>query len=153
MKLEPVRAEDADSLARVHGASFDAGWSADDIAALLRADGGFGLAALDDAGAIVGFILARGAADEAEVLTMAVSPACRRQGHARVLVEAAARLAGVRGARSLLLEVAVDNHAAIGLYRAAAFAEVGIRRRYYARAGKDAVDAMVMRRDLNNASA
>jgi ribosomal-protein-alanine N-acetyltransferase len=52
------------------------------------------------------------------------------------------------GARALFLEVARDNDAGLALYRAAAFAEVGIRRAYYSRP-TGAMDALVLRRDLN----
>jgi ribosomal-protein-alanine N-acetyltransferase len=92
----------------------------------------------------VGFLLARIIADEAEVLTLAVDPALRRQGTggrllARFLAEAAAR-----GAARAFLEVAEDNPAALALYLRAGFAVAG-RRHDYAAPG---VDALVLARDL-----
>ena len=52
----------------------------------------------------------------------------------------------------MILEVAVDNDAAMALYGAAGFAEVARRRGYYRRDG-NAVDAIVMRRNLAQGSA
>jgi ribosomal-protein-alanine N-acetyltransferase len=68
---------------------------------------------------------------------------------ARALVAASAGVASGLAAESLFLEVAADNPAAIDLYVAAGFAEVGRRRGYYSRRGYPAVDALIMRRDLN----
>ena len=92
-----------------------------------------------------GFVLARQAADEAEILMLAVLPAARRQGLGRRLVEACAAEAARHGATTLFLEVAAGNDAARALYRATGFAQVGRRRGYYA----DGADALVLRRPLS----
>jgi len=153
MRLQPVGADEAAALVQLHASSFDSPWSAADIAELLTGPGGFGLAAVDDDAEFQAFILARAIAGEAEILTLAVAPARRRAGLARALVEAAAGVAASLGAESLFLEVAADNDAAIGLYRAAGFAEVGRRRGYYPRKAAAAIDALIMRRGLNSAPA
>ena len=151
MRLEPAGAEMAAALAEVHAASFTAAWSAADVAELLASPGGYALAALDDSGTVQGFILARAIAGEAEILTLAVRPAARRRGIALALVESAARLGASHGAEGLFLEVAADNVAAIGLYTSAGFSQVGRRRGYYANPSGPAIDALIMRRDLNSA--
>ena len=150
MTLEPIDVGQAVDLAALHATSFDTPWNAADIAELLEGPGGFGVVVLDEMLTPAGFILARVIVDEAEILTLAVAPAARRQGLARALVEAVAGLARARGAASLFLEVAADNPAAIGLYKSTEFAEVGGRRGYYARKDGLPVDAVVMRRDLNS---
>ncbi len=91
-----------------------------------------------------GFVLARVAADEAEVLTLAVMPEARRAGLGRALMVAAMEAAVVRGAAAMLLEVAEGNGAARGLYAALGFSVVGRRRRYYG-----AEDALVLRASLS----
>ena len=149
MKLDPATPADAAGLAAVHAASFDEPWGPDEITTLLAGPGGFGLVVREpDANAVAGFILARAIVDEAEVLTLAVDPAHRRLGVGQALVEAAAISAAAAGARTLFLEVASDNQAALALYRAAGFGQVGRRPAYYRR-GAGAVDALVLRRDLN----
>jgi [ribosomal protein S18]-alanine N-acetyltransferase len=139
------------SLADLHATSFAEPWSAADIADLLDGPGGFGLIAEDDAAEPRAFILARAIAGEAEILTLAVAPPRRRLGLARALIDTAGLLAAGLGAQSMFLEVASDNLAAIGLYRAAGFTEVGRRRGYYQQRQGPPTDALVMRRDLNTA--
>jgi [ribosomal protein S18]-alanine N-acetyltransferase len=134
MSVEPAL------LAAVHAAAFPPAeaWSAEAIAALLATPGCF---ALGDAEA---FVLARVAADEAEILTLAVRPAARRRGLAAGLMARAAATAAAHGARVLWLEVSAQNDAALGLYRALGFVEAGRRPRYYA----DGADALVLRLSL-----
>jgi ribosomal-protein-alanine N-acetyltransferase len=98
-----------------------------------------------------GFILGRALAGEAEILTLAVAPTHRRRGLGRALLEAAMGVCGTLGAETMFLEVAADNAAAIALYEAAGFAPAGRRKAYYARPGRAAVDALVLRRELNTA--
>ena len=86
-------------------------------------------------------ILARVAADEAEILTLAVHPERRRHGLGSALLGAAVDRAIASGARSMFLEVAVTNKAARALYAAHGFVEAGLRRRYYS----DGTDALILR--------
>lgn len=90
-----------------------------------------------------GLVLWRIAADEAEILTIAVLPPWRRQGLGRRLVEIAAAEAAQAGATVLFLEVATTNAGGRALYAAAGFNPVGRRRGYY-----NGADALVLRRDL-----
>ena len=139
MTLRFAEAAEAAALAALHRAAFPAeAWDAPAIAALLALPGGF---ALRGEG---GFLLARLAADEAEILTLAVIPAARRAGLGRALVEGACAFAGAQGARAMFLEVGEDNAAALALYAAAGFERVGGRRGYYG-PGRDAA---VLRRAL-----
>ena len=94
----------------------------------------------------VGFCLGRLAADEAEVLSVAVLADWHRQGVGDRLMQAFHARLQSDGGKSVFLEVAQDNVAAIGLYRALGYAEVGRRRGYYAATvGTPARDALVMR--------
>ena len=133
--VRDAAAADAPALAALHALAFDRPWSAPEITGLM-ATSAFALMADH------GFILIREAAGEAEVLTLAVAPRARRQGLGRALLDAAiVRL----GTAELFLEVAADNSAAIALYRAAGFEQVGVRRGYYARSGGK-VDALMLKR-------
>jgi ribosomal-protein-alanine N-acetyltransferase len=147
MRLEPTTAEDAPALAVVHARAFDHGWRAEEIAALIRSPGGLGLC-VREADTVLGFVLVRAIAGQAEILTLAVEPAARRRGIARALITAAMAAARAAGAEAMFLEVAADNAAALGLYAAAGFADVGVRPGYYRRE-TGAADARVLRRDLN----
>ena len=93
----------------------------------------------------MGFLLGRTIADEAELLTLAVDPAARRQGVARGLVQGFKARCAKEGADSLFLEVAADNPAALALYLSEGFAEAGLRRNYYRRPDGSSLDALVLR--------
>jgi ribosomal-protein-alanine N-acetyltransferase len=95
-----------------------------------------------------GFILYRLAADEAEVLSVAVTPQCRRRGIGKALLEDALRHLYREGARSIHLEVEDSNLAAIGLYRGVEFRESGRRAGYYAQGRETPGGALVMLRQL-----
>ena len=137
------------ALAALHRACFADGWSADSIASILATPGMFGAALAED-DEIAGFILCRRAADEAEILTLAVAPSHRRRGLARRLLEGALATARNGGAVRLHLEVAADNGAASALYHAAGFAEIGRRTAYYRRADGPNVDAVLFSADLGD---
>lgn len=95
----------------------------------------------------LGFLMARVAAEDAEIIAIGVLPDGRGRGVGRQLVAAALDGARARGATALFLEVAEDNVAARALYAACGFAAVGRRPAYYRRPG-GRVAAVVLRRDL-----
>jgi tRNA threonylcarbamoyladenosine biosynthesis protein TsaB len=130
--VSPVAADgDVAALARVHAAAFDKPWDVTALKALLTLPGTFAFASPS------GFVLARTAAGEAEILTLAVAPPARERGLGRALVKAAAARASQLGAGSMFLEVGTDNPAALSLYGRLGFVRVGERKRYYE--GRDAL--------------
>ena len=140
--MTPGRAR---ALAAAHAAAFAPearGWSAEEIAALAAAPGAI-LVSDPPSGALRGFALARVAGDEAELLTIAVSPAARGLGLGGALLVAVETRAAAAGARRLFLEVAESNRPARALYQRAGYAAVGRRPRYYG-----AIDALVLIKDL-----
>ncbi len=135
----------AEELARLHAACFDhapRAWSAAEFADLLA------LPANKLIYAQHGFALVQMAGPEAEILTVAVDPAHRRQGIARSLMAELITLARAHGASALFLEVAQTNAAARALYVAEGFAEIGTRKNYYSGPGGQKTTAIVMRQDL-----
>jgi ribosomal-protein-alanine N-acetyltransferase len=145
--IEAAGGEAASTLATLHRSAFGDPWEANEIESLLRMPGAFALSAVLEAD-LAGFILCRVAADEAEVLTLAVTPATRRRGVAGALLDHAMAVALAAGARTIFLEVATDNPGAEALYRSRGFGVVGRRPGYFSRPG-GAVTALIMRRDLN----
>ena len=133
---------DLAKLAAIHAESFDAPWSAQALAELLATPGTFAFY-LEG-----GFIVVRIGADEAEILTLAVSRAKRRRGIGANLVRSAAVHAAQHGAQRLFLEVAAANKAAQGLYCGLGFHEVGRRRDYYALGAGKFDDALLLRGNL-----
>jgi ribosomal-protein-alanine N-acetyltransferase len=84
------------------------------------------------------------AAEEAELLRVAVHPDHRRRGLAAALLAASETALRREGIRTLLLEVRVSNQAARALYRRQGWTEAGQRKGYY----KDGEDAALYRREL-----
>lgn len=150
--VSALTALDLDRAAALHGEAFapaaERGWTRQEIAELLATPGVAGLLLCrDDHDA--GFALHRIAADEAELLTIAVRPMMRRRGAGRRLLAATIERVREAGAKSLFLEVAVDNQAARRLYEAMGFHSVGVRSAYYRRSDGSAADALVMRLTLS----
>ncbi len=149
--VERLLRADAPAVALLHREDFVRPWSAAEFADLIDQTPVFGFAArqVGQKGRLAGFVLARLAAGEAEILSVAVSRANRREGLGRELMEAVMRELHAERASHLLLEVDETNLAAVGLYRKLGFGQVGRRPGYYAgRDGAPATGALVMRRDL-----
>ncbi|MFE3839366.1 ribosomal protein S18-alanine N-acetyltransferase [Pseudogemmobacter sonorensis] len=137
-------APDPARLAALHAASFTTPrpWDAAEIAGLLASAPVF---VLEEAG---GFLIGRAIAGEAELLTLAVAPARRRQGLGRRLVEGFLTRARALQAETAFLEVSAENPAAIALYESLGFRRAGVRRGYYAAPDGQRIDAIVMTRTL-----
>ena len=145
--LRPLDIAMAEVAAALHEASgFHEPWNAHAFAELLampRTTGLLALAGEEPAG----LVLWRVAADEAEILTICTLPDRRRGGVGRQLLDGATQAMKAAGAQRLLLEVAIDNRAAIALYRSFRFVELGRRRGYY-QGPRGAVDALILGRDI-----
>jgi [ribosomal protein S18]-alanine N-acetyltransferase len=145
--LSEARSQDAGPIAALHAASFRRGWSEDEVERLLLDSQVLAHLATRRA-ELAGFVLSRIAADEAEILSVAV--ASRWQGHGlgrRLLDLHLRRLAGLL-VGTVFLEVEEGNQPALRLYAAAGFRQVGHRPGYYPRDGTGAAAALVLRRDL-----
>ena len=92
----------------------------------------------------VGFLIARAAADEAELLTIGVLPGHRKRGIGQALLREAVAVLRPGGIRQLFLEVEETNTPALSLYRGLGAVPVGRRPGYY----ENGADAAVLRLDL-----
>jgi [ribosomal protein S18]-alanine N-acetyltransferase len=130
---------DAALMAAIHARCFDQPWDEAAMAQFIAAPGVLCLigAATHVAAVPSGILVARHAADEAELLTLGVVPGARREGLGRALLARAGAELASAGARRLFLEVDEGNMAALALYRAMGAKPVGRRARYY-ESGADA---------------
>lgn len=135
----------AEVLAALHGIAFAAPWSELAFQNLL----GLPTVRVWIAGTPnpTGFVVTQTAADEIEILTIAVHSDQRRTGVGRSLVQTALTYAAQHGASTCHLEVAQDNVAATLLYTTLGFKVIGCRPGYYTRPG-GAVDAVLMAKKL-----
>lgn len=129
---------DVAAIATIEAECFGAGaWSESLVREQLAAE--HRIVLIDDAVAY-GVISVLG--DVADLERIAVLPFARRRGIAGELLEQLIEAAGGHGAERMLLEVAADNEAAIGLYESYGFAAISTRKGYY----PDGNDAQIMER-------
>ncbi len=146
--VEPASLRDAPALAQIHGASFHRGWGESEFESMLTERNTL-VHRLRMGRKIVGFSVSRMAADEAEILSIAVAESQRGRGLSHsLLLTHLGHLAG-RGVRTVFLEVEENNQPARRLYERAGFAVVGRRERYYRQDGGEPLNALLMRRDLS----
>ena len=137
-RVRPTLPADLPAIQAIEAVSFSDPWSARDFLETLAA-GVLFLAAVDDDGRVLGYLVARQMADEGEILNVGVDPQRRRIGVGHALVSAALARLQALGARQVYLEVRESNLAARALYGGFGFAEVSKRVKYYRRPVEDAI--------------
>jgi len=143
-RVRPAEARDAAAIVAVAAASpGSAPWSASQYAGAAGGDYQGWLAECE--GSALGFLFTRAAADEMEILNLAILPERRRQGLASQLLERGIEQAKAAGATRAYLEVRPSNRAAIALYAKCGFTEAGRRTCYYS---NPVEDALVLSRKL-----
>jgi ribosomal-protein-alanine N-acetyltransferase len=148
LHVEPGRIADAPELARIHAQGFYRGWPVGEFESFLADANAPVYVACDTRRRIAGFALIRIAADEAELLTIAVDPKWRGRGVGQALLRAAFDDLLLSPARRMFLEVSEDNAAAIKLYSREGFATISSRKGYYPKPDGSQATALVMARDL-----
>jgi [ribosomal protein S18]-alanine N-acetyltransferase len=139
-ELATVQDPDIGMMSRIHTLSFDDAWTGAMIRRILTMPGTFGIAARHGRQwTVAGFALVRLAADECEILSLAVAPEHRGSGVGGLLLDGAITQASVAGAEKVFLEVAEDNDIARNLYTSRGLVPVGRRPGYYMR--KDGMSA------------
>jgi ribosomal-protein-alanine N-acetyltransferase len=91
-----------------------------------------------------GMIVSWHVLDEVHLLSVAVAPALQRRGYGRRLVDHLIGYARGHDAARILLEVRVDNVAAIALYEQLGFEVTRTRRAYYTIDAERSVDGLEM---------
>ena len=91
-----------------------------------------------------GYLLAMMIDDEAEILSIGVTPDRQRQGVGKLLLQHFFEHGTSQNMTRVVLEVAEDNVPALGLYRDFGFAAFGRRKGYY-KQGNQKIDAIMMK--------
>ena len=138
--LRPVRHEELPLVLAVENACFEDPWPSEVFEAELRHSWSRCVVAIDGTtdrpfGHVVYWLVA----DEVHLLNLAVHPDARGRRHGRALLGHVLDEARTGGARFLTVEVRASNHVARQLYTTSGFKQVGLRPRYYASDGEDAV--------------
>ena len=146
-RLLPLSKVLAGPLSMLHCACFpEDPWNSLAIVEIMNITGCFGRIAWADE-MPAGFVLALDLRKECEILSLGVLPERRREGIGSTLLDSICSEGRVRGAECIVLEVAVDNSAALSLYTGRGFIPVGHRRNYYRQASRRG-DALVLQRAL-----
>ena len=142
VSLRRMSADDVERVVEIEKDGFKHPWSGELLRRELHHDWSTALVATTPAGdgeSVVAFIVFWIVHDEVHVLNVAVAAAARRRGIARRLMDEAAERGRRAGARLATLEVRRSNEAALTLYRAIGYRQVGVRPNYYADEGEDAI--------------
>lgn len=118
-----------------------------ELKAYIRHRGAFTLVGVDaDHDKAQGFIVAH-AGPTGHIVTIDVSMAARRTGVGSMLLRAAEERLRAGGSRAVGLETAVDNIGALSFYKRHGYSVIRTWPRYYS----NGVDALVLKKDLNEA--
>ena len=145
--ISDAAARDVAAIAQIHAASFRHGWSDGEIEGMLL-DRSVVAHRATIGRHVAGFVISRIAADEAEILSVAVAQSYRGRAVARALLRHHLGRLAALGAHKVFLEVEEGNASALRLYRRAGFTEVGRRKGYYANPTGEPATALVLRRNL-----
>jgi ribosomal-protein-alanine N-acetyltransferase len=141
MIVRAARAADFPSILSIETECRSVTWSSDGFQEELSGENPGALVAVKGNGEVVGFALARFAADECTIHSIAVSPSCQRLGVGRLLVNELAARAVRRGCTTMFLEVRSKNSGAQSFYGSLGFTGYAKRKAYYR---DDNDDAMLM---------
>ncbi|MGL5115141.1 MAG: GNAT family N-acetyltransferase [Beijerinckiaceae bacterium] len=147
--IRPASMADAEPMAAIHAQGFDRPWGLIEFERLLAGETAIAhVATAGSRGGVEGFVLSRVAADEAEILSIAVASAARGCGVAGKLLGPHREALALARVRTLFLEVEEGNAPALKLYARQGFTEVSRRSAYYRKADGSLATALVMRRSL-----
>lgn len=143
MNIVPMNEHHVPQIALLERECFADPWSEQSIASELHNPLSLWLVA-QEGQTLLGYVGSQTCQDETDMMNIAVSPASRRQGVARALIEALVSALRERGSKQLTLEVRASNGPARQLYESLGFLQVGLRKNYY-RNPKE--DALILRKE------
>ena len=144
MIIRKMNLGDVSAIAELEKICFSDPWSKNSIASEVENPLSYWLVAEVD-GVVAGYVGSQTVLDAADMMNLAVSPECRRQGIGQALVNALVEHLQQNKVIALLLEVRVSNAPAVALYESLGFEQVGRRPKYYHNPRED---ALILRKEL-----
>ena len=141
--LEALTIASLDDVLGVERAAYEFPWTRGNFIDALAA-GYWAQRLVDDAGRLLGYVVAMQGVDEMHLLNLTVAPPHQGAGHASWLLGALVAHCRALGDRQLWLEVRVSNARAQAIYRRYGFRDIGVRKGYYPAAQQQREDARVM---------
>lgn len=136
-EVRRMSAKDLEQVAAIAAEVFTDPWTMQGFAEALLMDNACFLLAVDG-NTVLGYCGIYMAADEGEIINVAVKPEFRRQNIADQLICALLFEGHKNGVSRFFLEVRVSNAAAIHLYEKNGFVKQGIRKNFYEKPNEDA---------------
>jgi len=137
INIRPMCEADLDAIMAVEVASFHTPWTRNDFEGELVNPLAYYLVAEDDG--VIGYVGSWIIFDECHITNIAVSPEARKRGIGDALLKTLISDAEEKGVVATTLEVRPSNAPAIHLYEKYGFTVEGVRKRYYADTGEDAL--------------
>lgn len=128
--------EDTKDITQMESDYFTDNWSENSVLTHIKNQKGI---ALKFGETLLGYCIFMTAADEGEILRIAVDKKLRGAGLGKKLLSAVLCEMKEVGINEVFLEVRSGNKSAIALYKSSGFEEIGIRKGYYRDNGEDAV--------------
>ncbi len=138
MQIVPMAEAHITALAALERACFSTPWSADSLREELDNPHGVFRVAVDESGAVLGYVGMHHLVDEGFITNVAVDPAARRQGVAKALLGDLSAYGTEKGLYRITLEVRVSNTPAITLYESTGYVRDGVRPGFYRDPAEDA---------------
>lgn len=137
LQIRKMTESDLDQMAAIAAASFVSPWTRQGFSEALHTENAcFLLAVKEDV--VLGYCGLYMAADEGEIINVAVKKEFQKQGIADRLMDALIAEGNKNGVGRFFLEVRVSNEAAIHLYEKHGFIKQGIRKDFYKEIHEDA---------------
>lgn len=136
-QIRKMQKEDIPQMAEIAAASFTDPWTEKGFTEALQMESACFLVAVEGEN-VMGYCGCYMAADEAEIVNVAVREDCRKQGIADKLLMELTAYGNEHGVSRFYLEVRVSNEAAIHLYEKHGFIRQGVRKDFYKDIHEDA---------------
>ena len=136
-QIRKMQKEDIPQMAEIAAASFTDPWTEKGFTEALQMGSACFLVAVEGEN-VMGYCGCYMAADEAEIVNVAVRDDCRKQGIADKLLMELTAYGNEHGVSRFYLEVRVSNEAAIHLYEKHGFIRQGVRKYFYKDIHEDA---------------
>ena len=138
MRVVPMAEGHIAPLAELERVCFAHPWSAQALEEELENPLALFQVAEDEDGRVLGYVGVHFVGDEGFITNVAVSPAARRRGVGRALLQALTDYGAAQGMYRITLEVRVSNTPAIALYEGMGYTRDGVRPGFYRDPAEDA---------------
>lgn len=138
----------------IHGDNFKKRWRVETLNAMFVSKNSYKLgydgAVISLNSQIIGFIISQNSIDDGEIISIAIANNHKKNGYAKQLLKAEIIRLKTLNVAQYLLEVDIQNIAAISLYKGFGFKQIGVRKNYYKHKTGKATNALVFSLNIKN---